>query len=274
MRILSQIHLRGYGAYEANTTNGIPLIANLTCKLDPIFTMNNLTFVGNLGNTTIVYPIPNTSSPAFPNSNTTLIRDITTAVTQSLLNGQSQNGNVFADFIQGLVDAYPGQVPVDSTLKAMFQSMFEIAGLSVNGYWSSKLFANGPPRGNFSRPVSGYVTYTVYGWNGDVKAIAGLIPFTIVVIIGLCLLVWSYDEGSCLHNNRSGKSFASPTKKSSNVSCLVTIEPLSIVAASGAGDFDWISDVNIEMDNIASSTGFVLKKVDGKWVLLSLDKQG
>jgi hypothetical protein len=52
------------------------------------------------------------------------------------------------------------------------------------------------------------------------------------------------------------------------------------MVASGAGDFGWMSDVNIEMDDIASlSTGFIYKKVDGRWTLTGLsqplvDKQG
>ena len=205
LRILPQMYLRGYGAYGTNTTDGVSLIANMTCQLNPIFTTNTLTFVGDLNNNVIVSPIPNSSFPAVPNSNTTLISDITTAVTQSLLDGQSQNGNAFVDFILGLVDAYPGQVPLNYTLEAMFQSMFEIAGLSVNGYWSSKLFANGPPAGPFSRPVSGDLTYTLYGWNGDVRAIAGLIPFTVAFIIALCMLIWSNRGTSYLNYDPSGK---------------------------------------------------------------------
>src|ERR1700677_3522011 len=92
----------------------------------------------------------------------------------------------------------------------MLQGMFEISGMSVNGYWSSKLFANGPPEGpsGFSRTVNGNLTYILYGWDRDVKAIAGLIPFTIVVIGGLLLLVWSYDGGSRPDHDPSSKCFA------------------------------------------------------------------
>ena len=43
------------------------------------------------------------------------------------------------------------------------------------------------------------------------------------------------------------------------------------MVASAIGDFNWINDVNIEMDDIASlSTGFVYKKVDGRWTLIGL----
>jgi hypothetical protein len=206
-RIFTQIHLRGYGAYKVNPVDGTTLIANMTCQLDPIFTTNIATFVGDF-DSVIVYPIPNTSVPAVPNSNTTLINDITAALPLSLLDGQSVNGNAFADFIQGLIDAYPGQVKPNETVESMLQGMFEISGLSVNGYWSSKLLASGSPEGPFSRSVSGNLTYDLYGWNGDVRGVAGLIPFTVIAIVGLLLLVWSYDGGSRLHYDPSGKCFA------------------------------------------------------------------
>jgi len=248
------IHLRGYGAYEVNPIDGATLIANMTCQLDPIFTMNIATFISDFGGVFVV-PNLNASVPAVLNSNTTLIDDITTAVAMSLLDGQSDNGNAFADFIQGLIDAYPGLVSPNKTVESMFKSMFEISGLSVNGYWSSKLFANGPAEGpsSFSRAVNGSLAYTLYGWERDVRTIAGLIPFTIVVISGLLLLVWSYDGGSRPDYDPS--------------------DPLSLMVASAGGNFKWLTDVNIDVDNIASlSKGFAYKKVDGKWTLTELSQ--
>ena len=213
----------------------------------------------------------NDSVPAVPNSNTTLIKDITVALPLSLLDGQSDNGNAFADFIQGLIDAYPGLVSPNKTVESMFKSMFEISGLSVNGYWSSKLFANGPAAGPFSRTVTGNLTYTLYGWDRDIRAIAGLIPFTIVVIFAVLLLVWSYD-GSRPDHDPSSERFAATSKSSSNASHL-PVDPLSLMVASAAGNFKWVSDVNIEMDNIANlSEGFSYKKVDGKWTLTGLSE--
>jgi len=245
------IHLRGYGAYAVNTVDNTSLIANMTCQLDPLFTTNIVTFAGDLGQLVFVSTVPNTSVPALTNSNTTLITDITATITQNLLDGQSQNGNAFVDFIQGLVDAYPGQVSPNSTAASMIQGMFEISGLSFNGYWSSKLFANSSASGPFTRSVSGNLTYNVYVWNGDAKAIAGLIPFTVVVVIAFLLLGWGYFGSSSLDYHPS--------------------EPLSLVVASGAGDFDWLSDVDIEVDDLAHlSTGFVYKKVDGRWTLAPL----
>jgi hypothetical protein len=268
-RIFTQIHLRGYGAYKVNPADGTTLIANMTCQLDPIFTTNIATFVGDFDNV-IVYPIPNASVPAVPNSNTTLINDITAALPLSLLDGQSANGNAFADFVQGLIDAYPGQVTPNTTVESMLQGMFEISGLSVNGYWSSKLLASGSPEGPFSRSVSGNLTYDLYGWNGDVRGVAGLIPFTVIATIGLLLLVWSYDGGSRLHYDPSGKCFASTPKLSSNASHF-TVDPVSLVVASAAGDFGWVTDVDIETDNMKSlSTGFAYQKVDGRWALTGL----
>jgi hypothetical protein len=253
----------------------------MTCQLNPVFTTNVVTFVGDLGAVVLVSTIPNTSFPALSNRNTTLINDITTTITQNLLDGQSQDGNAFVDFIQGLADAYPGLVSPDLTVASMFQGMFEISGLAINGYWSSRLFANGSAAGpsGINRSVSGTVTYDAYCWSGDVKAIAGLVPFTVVVLVAFILLAWGYFGGSSLHYDPSGKLINKHAGLSSNVAHLVP-EPLSLVVASGAGDFDWLSDVHIEIDNLAHlSTGFVYKKVDGRWTLAPLsqppvDKQG
>lgn len=240
----------------------------MTCQLDPIFNTNIATFVSDWG-AVIVYPIPNTSFSALPNSNTTLINDITAALPQTLLEGQSANGNTFADFIQGIVDAYPGQASLNQTVESMLQGMFEISGLSVNGYWSSKLFANGSAAVPFSRTVTGNLTYTLYGWDRDIRAFAGLIPFTIVIIFAMLLLVWSYD-GSRPDHDPSGECFVATSKSSSNAGHL-PVDPLSLIVASAAGNFKWVSDVNIEMDSIANlSEGFSYKKVDGKWTLTQL----
>jgi hypothetical protein len=178
----------------------------MTCQLDPIFTTNNVIF-STISGLEVVTVFPTYHGfPAVPNSNTTLIHDITSAVALSLLNGQSVNGNTFVDFIRGLIDTYPGST--NTIVESMFQGMFEISGLSVNGYWSSKLFADRPPTGPFTREVTGNIIYTVDGWDRDVKTFAGLIPFTIVVIVAFLLLVWSYSGGSRLIYDPSGKRFA------------------------------------------------------------------
>jgi hypothetical protein len=226
----------------------------MTCQLNPLFTKNNVDF-GVFEGIAVVNVTLTDSSPALPNSNTTLIKDITTAVTLNLLDGQSQDGNPFVEFIQGLA-AYSngsGAVPSNHIVEAMLLGMFEVSGLAVNGYWSSKLFENASPMGAFTRPVSGEITYTLYGWDGNVRGITGLIPFTIVAIIALLLLSWSYHGASHLHPDPS--------------------EPLSVMIASAAGDFDWVSKVNIEMNSIESlSTGFAYQKVNGRWTLTTLSQ--
>ena len=262
--------MRGQGAYAVNPADGSPLIANMTCQLDPIFTTNDVLFWGD---TLIVIVLATSNTPSFPavlNTNTTLIKDITASLTQTLLDGHSQYGNAFVDFIQDLVDAYPAIASPHEILESMFRGMFEISGLSVNGYWSSKLFENGTAYESFGRNVVGNVTYNLYGWEGDVRAAAGLIPFTIVVTIAFLLLAWSWDGGKCLHPNPIGKIIESTSKSSSNTSHS-TVDPLSIIVATSASDFDWMSGVDIEIDDIPSlSTGFKCQKVDGRWVLTGL----
>ena len=191
--------MRGYGTYADNTS----FITNITCQLDPLFTINTVTFDGFVNRSLTVGVVRGASFPAVPNSNTTLIRDITMALTTSLLDGQSGSGNTFVDFLAGLIDVYP--VDAKTLIPIMFVNMFEISGLAVNGYWSSKLFANSTPAEPFSRHVDGTISYPVYGWKGDAKAIAGLIPFTLVVIIGLLMVLWSYHQVSDRHFEPSGR---------------------------------------------------------------------
>lgn len=202
--------MRGYGAY-ANPVDGSPLITNMTCQLDPLFT-NNTVNCYVFDGIALVSVNATDSSPALPNSNTTLIKDITMAVTLNLLDGQSQDGNSFVEFIQGFTAYSNGSgaqaVLSNRIVEVMLQGMFEVSGLAVNGYWSSKLFENDSPTGAFTSPVSGEIVSTLYGWNGEIKGITGLIPFTIVVIIALLLLAWSYHGASHLHPDPSGKCFA------------------------------------------------------------------
>ena len=57
------------------------------------------------------------------------------------------------------------------------------------------------------------------------------------------------------------------------VTHITVTEPLSAMVASAAGDFDWVSKVNVEMDNVESlSTGFAYQKVNERWTLTALSQ--
>src|SRR5271170_6629374 len=161
----------------------------MTCQLDPIFTTNALTAQFDLldGNNIIVVT-SNASKPALPNSNSTLISDIAATLTWSILEGQSVNGNIFVDIVQGIarqnlefISPSPGsQYPTNLIVQSMFRGMFEISGLAINGYWSSKLFTNATAAqflsSPYTREIQGNLTFSVYGWNNDTPTIIGLLP--------------------------------------------------------------------------------------------------
>jgi hypothetical protein len=77
----------------------------MTCPLDPQLTSNDVRYYGGFNILTVAAI---NSTPAFPNSSTTLIADITATLTRNVLEGQSGDGNTFADFVQGLALANYG----------------------------------------------------------------------------------------------------------------------------------------------------------------------
>jgi hypothetical protein len=196
----------------------------MTCQLDPIFTTNSLTAQFDLlngGYILIVSPVD--SKPALPNSNTTLISDITATLTRSILEGQSVNGNIFVDIVQGIarenlefITPSPGsEYPTNLIVQSMFRGMFEISGLATNGYWSSKLFTNATAAeflsSPYTREIQGNLTFSVYGWNNDTPTIIGLFPFTVLTIVALVLLIQCWRDRSYISASfdPSSKCFAS-----------------------------------------------------------------
>jgi hypothetical protein len=167
----------------------------MTCQLNPIFAtyrviVNGIPFVD---------PNPIDSQPALQNSNTTLIRDITATLVQAVFEGQSVIGNTFIDAAQSIALSNSGiseKQSVPAMAQAMFQGMFEISGLAINGYWSSKVFQNTTSsallQSPYIRAVEGRLKVGLYGWKGNASAAAGLIPVTIAAIISLSLLVWTF----------------------------------------------------------------------------------
>jgi hypothetical protein len=93
----------------------------------------------------------------------------------------------------------------------MFRGMFEVSGLGINDYWSSKLFTNATLTALLNSPyirlVHESVSFSRFSWNGGSKSIAGLVPFTIITIIALALLLWTRCDDSHLRFDPSGKCF-------------------------------------------------------------------
>jgi hypothetical protein len=189
----------------------------MTCQLDPVFTTNNVTFdMYDMDDIFDIFDIqynilnvvPVSRRPAFPNSTTSLISDITSTLIQEILEGQSGTGNSFVDVAQSLALANTGlsvKPPTSFIIQSMFKGMFEISGLAINGYWSSKLFTNVSLAALVNSPnircVKGNLAYPLFGWNGwkgDASTIAGLIPFTIVIAVALFMLIWTFRGGSHL----------------------------------------------------------------------------
>jgi hypothetical protein len=204
----------------------------MTCTLDPLLTTNTVTYYGWFNALTVANI---SSKPAFPNSNTTIINDIAATLTGNILQGQSGNGNTFADFVQGLALANYAlgiQPGTNLIVQSMFRGMFEVSGLAINGYWSSKLFTgatlttllNSP----YIRQVHGSVYFSLYGWDGDSKSIMGLIPFTVLTIIAFVLLLWTRREVSHLRFDPSSKRFTFFLK----ISCLIQLTSLQILSTS------------------------------------------
>jgi hypothetical protein len=187
----------------------------MTCRLAPKFTTNVVTYFGS-------YDFVNVTAfsavPAVPKSNTSLIRDITAKLVLSVHEGQSEIGNSFMDVIQGLLlstSAAGAEQPANVIMSSMFRGMFELSGIATNGYWSSRLFTNATARELFNSPyarhVNGTLLYDVYVWQGEAKAMVGLMPFTIIAVISLLLLLRSRG-GSGVRFDPSGKHFT-PAQK-------------------------------------------------------------
>jgi len=204
----------------------------MTCTLDPLLTTNTVTYYGWFNALTVA----NTSSkPAFPNSNTTIINDIAATLTGNILQGQSGNGNTFADFVQGLALANYAlgiQPGTNLIVQSMFRGMFEVSGLAINGYWSSKLFTGATlttlTNSPYNRQVQGSVSFSLYGWDSKSTSILGLIPFTIITIIALVLLLWTRREVSHLRFDPSSKRLTFVLK----ISCLIQLTSLQILSTS------------------------------------------
>lgn len=192
--------------------------------------------------------------PAVPDSNTTLIADIMSALMITIADGQTGDGNIFADHVQGVIVAYSafGVKPSPYyVVQSMFRGMFEASGLAVNGYWSSKLFENANPKeflnSTSNRRVDGNLNYSFYGWIGNVQSMAGLVPFTIIIIISLVLLVQSYERSRLVRfdpsSTHSSINIYSPDASQFS-------DPLHIMVASAAGGLREFSGANIEAEDV------------------------
>jgi len=225
----------------------------MSCQLDPIFTTNALTAqFDSLNGNNILYVNSDASEPALPNSNTTLISDIAATLTQSILEGQSVNGNIFVDTVQGiarqnLISPSPGsEYPTNLIVQSMFRGMFEISGLAINGYWSSKLFTNDTAAqfltSPYTREIQGNLTFSVYGWNNDTPTIIGLFPFTVLTIVALVLLIQCWRDRSYISSrfDPSSKCIASTLNLSGLTQ--VTSDPAHLIVASASGDFSALSE--------------------------------
>lgn len=176
------IFFRPFGDYESGA-RGLQL-GNITCKVEPRVTLNNVTY-NSLKNDFTSRIVEEFDTPALAPTDFEAVD----AVYQVFWYGISKQGNIIADTIVSLRHQNEqDKQSLAKTFENILKGFYEIEMTSLRLYYS----ANFPPG---SRQVVGNLSYFRMGYNGPMEALYALGPLAIVVIMGLCYLVWGLWAG-------------------------------------------------------------------------------
>lgn len=180
------IFFRPFGEYERGD-RGLQL-QNITCKVEPRMTLNNVTY-SSVTNDFTSKVIQVFETPAMSPTDAEAID----AVFQVFWYGVSIRGNVVADAIVSL--RHQNQQDNDQTLAETFQNIlkgfYEIEMTSLRLYYS----ANSAPG---ARNVTGSLTHFRMGYNGTPEALYALVPLAFIVAMALGYLTYGLRVGGHL----------------------------------------------------------------------------
>lgn len=174
------IFFRPFGDYETGK-RGLQL-QNVTCKLEPRVTLNNVTYNSATNDFTsrVVKVLDDPAPTDFESID---------AIYQVFWYGISKQGNIVADTIVSLRHQNgDNKQSMAKTYENILKGFYEIEMTSLRLYYSS----NFPPG---RREITGTLTHFRMGYNGSIEALYALGPLAIVVIMGVSYLVWGLWVG-------------------------------------------------------------------------------